>query len=127
MRNTFAQEITRLSIKNKKIVLLAGDIGNKLFNKFKDKSKNRFFNCGVAEANMSTVAAGLAYSGLIPITYTIASFNTYKIVYNNTSEFPLSVAGSVWFDVSSEATYGYNKAFPAGSYSAVVTAECIAQ
>ena len=80
MRNTFAQEITRLSIKNKKIVLLAGDIGNKLFNKFKDKSKNRFFNCGVAEANMSTVAAGLAYSGLIPITYTIASFNTYKIV-----------------------------------------------
>ena len=57
----------------------------------------------------------------------MSAFNTDKIVYNNTSEFPLSVAGSVWFDVSSEATYGYNKAFPAGSYSAVVTAECIAQ
>ena len=57
----------------------------------------------------------------------MSAFNTDKIVYNNTSEFPLSVAGSVWFDVSSVATYGYNKAFPAGSYSAVVTAECIAQ
>ena len=57
----------------------------------------------------------------------MSAFNTDKIVYNNTSEFPLTIAGSVWFDVSSEATYGYNKAFPAGSYSAVVTAECIAQ
>ena len=54
-------------------------------------------------------------------------FNTNKVVYNNSSEFPLTIAGSVWFDVSSVATYGYNKAFPAGSYSAVVTAECIAQ
>lgn len=57
----------------------------------------------------------------------MSAFNTGKVVYNNTTEFPLSIAGSVWFDISSSATYGYNKAFPAGSYSAVVTAECIAQ
>ena len=57
----------------------------------------------------------------------MSAFNTGKVVYNNTTEFPLSIAGSVWFDISSAATYGYNKAFPAGSYSAVVTAECIAQ
>tara|TARA_B110000211_G_scaffold200306_1_gene231230 strand:+ start:54 stop:554 length:501 start_codon:yes stop_codon:yes gene_type:complete len=68
----------------------------------------------------STVANQMSDAGM-------SAFNTDKIVYNNTSEFPLSIAGSVWFDVSSEATYGYNKAFPAGSYSAVVTAECIAQ
>jgi len=68
----------------------------------------------------STVANQMSDAGM-------SAFNTDKIVYNNTSEFPLTIAGSVWFDVSSEATYGYNKAFPAGSYSAVVTAECIAQ
>jgi transketolase len=80
MRNTFAAEITRLAIKNKKIVLLSGDIGNKLFDNYKKKHKKRFFNCGVAEANMTTVAAGLAKSKFLPFTYTIASFNTYKIV-----------------------------------------------
>ena len=63
MRNIFAQEITKIASKNKKIVLLAGDIGNKLFDDFKSKNNNRFFNCGVAEANMTTVAAGLAKSG----------------------------------------------------------------
>ena len=54
-------------------------------------------------------------------------FNTNKVVYNNTSEFDLVKAGSVWFNVTSAATYGYNKAFPAGTYQAVVTAECVAQ
>ena len=68
----------------------------------------------------STVAKQMSDAGM-------SVFNTNKVVYNNTSEFPLTIAGSVWFDVSSVATYGYNKAFPAGSYSAVVTAECIAQ
>ena len=56
-----------------------------------------------------------------------SAFNTNKVVYNNTSEFDLTLAGSVWFDVTSAATYGYNKAFPAGTYQAVVTAECVAQ
>ena len=68
----------------------------------------------------STVANQMSDAGM-------SVFNTNKVVYNNTSEFPLTIAGSVWFDVSSVATYGYNKAFPAGSYSAVGTAECIAQ
>ena len=35
MRNAFAKEITRISAKNKKIFLLSGDIGNKLFDEFK--------------------------------------------------------------------------------------------
>ena len=68
----------------------------------------------------STVANQMSDAGM-------SVFNTNKVVYNNSSEFPLTIAGSVWFDISSVATYGYNKAFPAGSYSAVVTAECIAQ
>ena len=78
MRNTFARDITKIAKKNKKIILLSGDIGNKLFNSFKSGNKNRFINCGVAEANMTTVAAGLAHAGYQPITYTIASFNVFK-------------------------------------------------
>jgi hypothetical protein len=43
--------------------------------------------------------------------------------------YPLTVAGATWFSVSSVATYGggQQKAFPGGSYTAVVVAECIAQ
>lgn len=80
MRDTFVKEITKLAEKNKKIVVLAGDIGYKLFDNFIKKFPNRFYNCGVAEANMTTVAAGLAIKGYIPITYTIATFNVYKTV-----------------------------------------------
>jgi len=80
MRNAFAKEITRISAKNKKIFLLSGDIGNKLFDEFKKKYAKRFINCGVAEANMTTVAAGLAYAGYRPLTYTISSFNIYKTI-----------------------------------------------
>lgn len=80
MRNAFVEEITRVSKKDKKIVILAGDIGYKLYDDFKLKFPNRFYNCGVAEANMTTVAAGLALKGFKPITYTIATFNVYKTV-----------------------------------------------
>ena len=80
MRNAFAEKLTDLTNKNKKIILLSGDIGNKLFDNFKKKHKKNFFNCGVAEANMTTVAAGLAYAGFQPITYTISSFNIFKTV-----------------------------------------------
>ena len=43
--------------------------------------------------------------------------------------YPLSIAGATWFSVASVATYGggQQKAFPGGSYTAVVVAECVAQ
>ncbi|MBY0548475.1 MAG: hypothetical protein K2W95_14350 [Candidatus Obscuribacterales bacterium] len=78
MRNAFASEITSLAKENEKLVLLSADIGNKLFDKFKEAAPDRFFNCGVAEANMIGTAAGLAMSGLIPVCYTIAPFITYR-------------------------------------------------
>lgn len=78
MRNSFAKVITKLGSKNKKVILLSGDIGNKLFDSYKEKNKGRFFNCGVAEANMTGVAAGLAKQGFRPITYTITPFNTIR-------------------------------------------------
>ena len=78
MRNEFAKTITELAQKKKDIVLLAGDIGNKLFDDFKKNNPKRFYNCGVAEANMTGVASGLAASGFRPVTYTITPFNTLR-------------------------------------------------
>ena len=55
----------------------------------------------------------------------MSDYDTNKITYNNITEYDLTVAGSTWFKISSAADYGYNKSFPAGSYNAVVEAECI--
>ena len=76
MRNAFADELILLADEYPELMLLSGDIGNRLFDRFKARYGKRFLNCGVAEANMTGVAAGLALSGMRPVTYTIASFNT---------------------------------------------------
>jgi transketolase len=78
MRNAFAEEVTVLAGQDPRVVLLSGDIGNKLFDKFKAIDEKRFFNCGVAEANMMGVAAGMALCGLRPVVYTITPFTTTR-------------------------------------------------
>lgn len=78
MRNAFAKEITTLAKSVPNLVLLSGDIGNRLFDEYKDVKNSNFLNCGIAEANMMGVAAGLAMSGLKPIIYTITPFTTTR-------------------------------------------------
>lgn len=78
MRDAFADEITRLGGENPRLVLLSGDIGNRMFDRFKAAHADRFYNCGVAEANMIGVAAGLALGGLRPVAYTIVPFLTTR-------------------------------------------------
>lgn len=98
MRNTFAKELKELAATDERIILLSGDIGNRLFDDYKREFPGRFFNCGVAEANMTGMAAGMAMCGLRPITYTITTFNTYRcleqiridICYHN---LPVTIVG----------------------------------
>jgi transketolase len=78
MRQAFAEEILAAADADQTIALLSGDIGNRMFDTFKQRHAERFFNCGVAEANMTGLAAGLAMSGLRPVTYTIAAFATVR-------------------------------------------------
>ena len=78
MRNAFAKSVTEIISSNKESILLVGDTGNKLFDSVKNKSKDRFINRGIAEANMTSVAAGLAMNGFKPITYTITPFNVFR-------------------------------------------------
>jgi len=80
MRNAFAKEITEIASTDDRFVLLSGDIGNMLFDRYKEVAPNRFFNCGVAEANMIGLAAGMAMSGLRPFAYTITPFITTRVM-----------------------------------------------
>ena len=78
MRNQFAIEVTEIAKSNKDVALLSGDIGNRMFDKFKEVAPQRFINCGIAEANMISMAAGMALTGLKPIVYTITPFITTR-------------------------------------------------
>jgi len=78
VRNAFADEITKIGATRDEVVLLSGDIGNRLFDRFKERNPERFFNCGVAEGNMMGMASGIALSGLRPIVYTITPFTTTR-------------------------------------------------
>lgn len=75
MRDACAQELTEMARSDSRVVILSGDIGNHMFDGFKTEFPDRFYNCGVAEANMISVAAGLAHSGLRPFVYTFAAFD----------------------------------------------------
>ena len=91
MRNSFANEITQLSRLDDDLILLSGDIGNKLFDPLKEIAPEKVLNCGIAEQSMIGVGAGMANLGLKPIVYTITPFTTYRcfeqirvdVCYNN--------------------------------------------
>ncbi len=78
MRNAFADEILKIARTKPELVLVTADIGNRLFDSFKAEFPDRFLNCGVAEANMTGVAAGMASQGLKALTYTITPFATTR-------------------------------------------------
>ena len=78
MRNAFARIITEIATNDKRVLLLSGDIGNRLFDGIKSVAEDNFINCGIAEANMMGVAAGLALSDFLPVVYTITPFTTTR-------------------------------------------------
>ena len=74
MRNAFNDALVEIARKDDSMVLLVGDIGFRVFDDFRVEFKDRFYNVGIAEANMIGVAAGLAMSGMKPVVYTIIPF-----------------------------------------------------
>lgn len=78
MRKAFIQALCEEADKNDRIVLLTGDLGYNVLEAFAERFPQRFFNMGVAEANLVGVAAGLASCGFLPFVYSIATFMTMR-------------------------------------------------
>lgn len=78
MRYSFIKTLTKEAQKNKRIMLLTGDLGFTIFEDFQKEFPDRFINVGVAEQNMMGLAAGLALSGKIVFAYSIATFATMR-------------------------------------------------
>jgi len=78
MRKEFAQAITTLAETNDRIVFLTGDLGFMALEGVQQTMGERFINAGVAEQNMTAMAASLAYEGFIPFIYSISPFITLR-------------------------------------------------
>lgn len=78
MRNAFIDELVQLARVNKNIALVVGDLGYKVVEPFADEFPDRFINAGVAEQNMTGLAAGMASEGFHVFTYSIANFPTFR-------------------------------------------------
>jgi len=79
-RSGFGDGLTELGRTNPKVVALCADlIGSLKMQPFVDENPVRFFQVGIAEANMMGIAAGLSISGFIPFTGTFANFSTGRV------------------------------------------------
>lgn len=74
MRTAFINRLTELACRDERIWLVCGDLGYNVLDLFADKFPSRYLNAGVAEQNMTGIAAGLALSGKTVFTYSIANF-----------------------------------------------------
>ena len=79
-RSGFGDGLTELGRKNKNILALCADLtGSLKMNDFKNENPDRFFQVGIAEANMMGIAAGMTIGGKIPFTGTFANFSTSRV------------------------------------------------
>jgi transketolase len=78
MRNTFIQYLIRAAEQNERIVLIVGDLGYSVVEDFQKKFPDRFYNAGISEQNMASMAAGLASDGFHVFIYSIANFPTFR-------------------------------------------------
>ena len=79
-RSGFGAGLLELGKSNNNIVALCADLtGSLKMNEFKNEFPERFFQIGIAEANMMGIAAGMTIGGKIPFTGTFANFSTGRV------------------------------------------------
>lgn len=78
MRNAFIEELVKLAEVHDEIALVVGDLGYSVIEPFVDRFPDRFVNAGVAEQNMTSLAAGMASEGYHVFIYSITNFPTFR-------------------------------------------------
>lgn len=78
MRQAFIDTLCELAASDSRVLLLTADLGFMVLEPFAKSYPERFFNVGVAEANMVGMAVGMAEAGYIPFLYSIATFASMR-------------------------------------------------
>ncbi|HET7459891.1 MAG TPA: transketolase C-terminal domain-containing protein [Longimicrobium sp.] len=103
MRDAFIHTLEELARHDPRIVLMTGDLGFGVFNRYREELPGQFVNAGVAEQNMTGMAAGMAMSGKCVFTYSIANFPVLRcleqirndICYHNADVKVVAVGGGM--------------------------------
>lgn len=107
-REAYGEEISKLIQENSKIVVLDADLAGSTYSgKAGEVCPERFFDMGIAEANMIGVSAGLAASGYIPFASSFAMFCT----------------GRVWEQIRNSVAYPHLNVKIVGSHSGITVGE----
>lgn len=78
MRDTFVNTLIAIAKEDKNIELITGDLGFGVLKPFYEQLSDQFINAGIAEQNMTSVAAGMALEGKSVFTYSIGNFPTLR-------------------------------------------------
>jgi len=103
MRTAFIQELIQQARLHPEVFLVVGDLGFSVVEPFAKEFPDRYLNAGIAEQNMTGVAAGLASEGYHVFTYSIANFPTFRcleqirndVAYHNLPVTVVSVGGGL--------------------------------
>ena len=125
MRSTFINYLIKKAKKDKKIILMVGDLGFNVVEKFQRLFPDRFINAGVAEHNMMSMASGLSSKGFKIFVYSIANFPTFRwaeqirndIDYHNSNVTIVTVGGgyaygNLGYSHHAVQDYGLIRLFP---------------
>jgi transketolase len=78
VRNTFVETLLDLASKDNNIILVTGDLGFGVLNKFWEAYPDRFINAGISEQNMTSMAVGMALEGKNVFIYSIGNFPSLR-------------------------------------------------
>lgn len=78
MRDTFVRTLVQLAKEDKNIELITGDLGFGVLKPYWEQCPDQFTNAGIAEQNMTGIAAGMALQGKTVFTYSIGNFPTLR-------------------------------------------------
>lgn len=114
MKTAFVRTLEELSQKENNLLVLTADLGFKLFDNFKAGSTDRFYNAGVAEANMIGIAAGLSLCGRNVYCYSIIPFLVMRafeqirvdIAYHNLNVKLVGVGGGFTYGLEGFTHFG---------------------
>lgn len=101
MRNAFINQLFSFAQKDRNVILMSGDLGFGVLDKFRNELPGQYFNAGICEQNMASMAAGLAMEGKKVYLYSIGNFPTLRcieqirndICYHNADVKIISVGG----------------------------------
>jgi len=124
MRKPFIETLTKLAEKDKKIILIIGDVGFSFIESFKEQFPNQFLNIGVLEQTMMGVAVGIAREGWKPYIYTMKNFILLRPLEQVRNDICYGDANVKLFGVGGSAAYkflGYSHNLREGEEEAILS------